>query len=141
MDDLNNNTSVDLKQKKDDLHKKIDDNITNILKHLGNIFEAVKFNEHQYIEDSNNLELATNSEGITHRLNELLKVIYDMKADCLKRSEYNQLQRKEQTETMKGMIKDLNIRFNMLQENYNYINIIIKEMKLSKFYRYSLNYN
>ena len=126
-----------LKLKKDEIHKKIDDNINNIVKHMGNIFESIRFNDQQLIEEANSLEVLSSTESVAQRLQELVRIVYDIKVDFLKKNE-NKKKINKDASNLAGMINNKVIQ---LQECYNFINSQLKEMKNNKYYKYSLNFN
>jgi hypothetical protein len=125
--------------KKDEIHKKIDDSFSNILKSMGIIFDTVKLNEE--IEETNNLEILTATESISSRLNELVRIVYDLKVEYLKKNEYDYNAKKRYQSDITKNSKEIGSKMNQLQENYNHINSLLKENKLNKYYKYSLNYN
>jgi hypothetical protein len=136
-----NDHSTENKIKKDELHKKVDDDITHIIKHLSNIFDNIKFNDTQFIEETNNLELQSSCESIINRMEDMLGMVYELKADYLKKTEYDLSSKKELQAQHKNIMKDLGKNMAVLQENYNHISSTIRDMKSNKYYKYSLNYN
>ena len=130
-----------IKLKREETHKKIDDTFNIIIKNIGNIFEKIKFNDVQVVEETNNLEIITSIESISARLNDLEKVVYDMKVEYLKKSDYDNKTRKNNSSDLYKSLVDYNKKLLQLQEIYNFIITTLKENKHNKFYRYSLNYN
>jgi hypothetical protein len=130
-----------IKIKREETHKKIDDTFNSIIKNIGNIFEKIKFNDVQVVEETNNLEIITSIESISARLNDLEKVVYDMKVEYLKKSDYDNKTRKNNSSDLYKSHVEYNKKLLQLQEIYNFIITTLKENKLNKFYRYSLNFN
>lgn len=128
------------KMKKDEIHKKVDDSVTNIVKHMGNIFDKIKFNEEQIVEDTNNLEILSSTEAIADKLDELSKMVCEMKVDYLKKTEFENMAKKQKQRDINGLTNFINIRLNQLIENHNFVNSLIRENKMHKYYKYSLNY-
>lgn len=127
------------KVNKEDIHKKIDDTFNNLIKQFDNICEKIKFNNTQTIEETNNLEVLTSTEAIGLRLNDLIKIINDMKVEHLKASESDNKYKKTKNEI--GLLQqEICKKIAQLQEIYNISNTFIKECKQNKFYKYSLNY-
>ena len=130
-----------IKLKKDELHKKIDDTFSNIIKNVDNIFDKIKFNETQLIEETSNLEILTSTESFASKLNDLVKVVYEMKVEYLKKSEYDYPSRKNNSYDLNKNVAEFIKKMIQLQEMYNFINSILKENKQNKYYKYSLNYD
>jgi hypothetical protein len=131
----------EIQLKKDEIHKKIDDCFNIITKGMDSIFDKIKLNEIQVVEDVNNLEVLTSAESISARLVDLTRIVYDMKVELLKRAEYDKNKKKvlhSEVTNLNGLIKK---RLNQFQENYNFINSLLKENKNNKYYKYSLNFN
>ena len=134
----------DNKIKKEEIHKKIDNTMASIVKNMENTFESINFNDNQLLEETNNLELLVSCEAISNNLEDLLKIVYDMKVDFLKKNEYKSQQKKELQKELQNLLllpNGINSKINVLQENYNFINSLLREMKNNKYYKYSLNFN
>jgi hypothetical protein len=130
-----------IKLKREETHKKIDDTFNLMIKNMGNIFEKIKFNDVQVVEETNNLEIITSVDSISARLNDLVNVVYDMKLEHLKKTEYDNMLKKKNSNDLYKINGDLNKKIIQLQEFHNFINTNLKENKQNKFYRYSMNYN
>jgi hypothetical protein len=131
----------DLKLKKDEIHKKIDNSFNNIFKNLETIFECSKFNDVQFIEETNNLEILSSTESISDNLKDLLQIVYDMKVHYLKKIDYDGKSKKELINNITKCKATIHEKMSLLQEIYNFTNNVIKENKHSRIYKYSLNYN
>lgn len=129
-----------IKIKKDDIHKKVDDSVINIVKHMGNIFEKIKFNQEQLVEDTNNLEIISSTETIANKLQELSNIVCEMKVDYLKKTEFENLAKKQKQKDIMGLSNFINVRLNQLIENHNFLNTLIRDNKMHKYYKYSLNF-
>jgi hypothetical protein len=130
-----------IKLKREETHKKIDDTFNLMIKHMGNIFEKLKFNDVQVVEETNNLEILTSVDSISARLNDLVNVVYDMKLEHLKKTEYDNMLKKKNNSDLYRITAEFNKKLIQLQEIHNFINTSLKENKQNKFYRYSMNYN
>lgn len=130
-----------IKLKREETHKKIDDTFNLMIKNMGNIFEKIKFNDIQVVEETNNLEIITSVDSISARLNDLVNVVYDMKLEHLKKTDYDNMLKKKNSNDLYKINGDLNKKLIQLQEFHNFINTNLKENKQNKFYRYSMNYN
>jgi hypothetical protein len=130
-----------IKLKREETHKKIDDTFNLMIKHMGNIFEKLKFNDVQVVEETNNLEILTSVDSISARLNDLVNVVYDMKLEHLKKTEYDNMLKKKNSSDLYRITGEFNKKLIQLQEIHNFINTSLKENKQNKFYRYSMNYN
>ena len=64
---------------KNELHMNIDNSFNEILKNLGNIFNAMKFNEGTSIEEANNLVITNSASNITNEIKNLLSIINRLK--------------------------------------------------------------
>jgi hypothetical protein len=126
---------------KDELHRRVDDSITNIVKNIGNIFDKIKFNEVQIVEETNNLELLSSMEAISNRLKEMSTILVEMKSDHLKFVEYENTYKKNKQKDIVALTNFINQRLTQLQESYNQVNYLLRENKTNKFYKYSLNYS
>jgi hypothetical protein len=131
----------DNKLKREEIHRKIDNTVSSIVKNMENTFESINFNDNQILEESNNLELFVSNEAISNNLEELLKIVYDMKVDFLKKNEFKASLKKDLQKEIGGMMQANNTKIYILQENYNFINSLLREMKNNKYYKYSLNFN
>jgi hypothetical protein len=132
----------DSNYKKDEINKKIDDSFYSILKNLGVLFESVKFNDTQLLEEANNLDILSSTETISNRLSDLVKIVYEMKVDYMKRNEYDQNKRKEVRKKIESSItQTINPKLTQLQDLFNHTNSLIKESRHNKYYKYSFNYN
>jgi len=127
--------------KKDEIHKKIDDSFNIILKGMDSIFNKIKFNEEQIVEDANNLEILTSTDLISSNLIELVNLVNDMKVELLKKNDYNYNTKKQITNEVNKSISDIKNKLLLLQENYNYIVLHAKECKSNKFFKQSLTYD
>lgn len=130
----------ELQLKKDEIHKKIDDCFSLMIKSMGTIFESTKFNETQVVEETNNLEVLTATESIANKMQDLSKIVNDMKVEHLKKNEYDYQLRKKYQKDIPKLSQEITAKVMQLQENYNFINTLLKENKHTKFYKYSLNY-
>ena len=130
-----------IKLKREETHKKIYDTFNLMIKNMGNIFEKIKFNDVQVVEETNNLEILTSVDSISARLNDLVNVVYDMKLEHLKKTEYDNMLKKKNSADLYKINGDFNKKLIQLQEFHNFINTNLKENKQNKFYRYSMNYN
>jgi translation initiation factor 2 alpha subunit (eIF-2alpha) len=126
---------------KDDLHRKVDDTVNNIIKNFGNFIENVRFNDTQLLEETNNLELATSVDQIGTKLSDLLKIVNEMKIEYLKKPEYVSKKADENNKIISEELKKANNKILILQENFNYTSSLLKEWKSSKYYRYAQSYN
>ena len=79
--------STNIIQTKHDLNLRIDEAVYSITKHLSTIFDSIKFNENQELEETNNLQLMSSTEMVSNKLNNLFNIVNEMKADFLKKSE------------------------------------------------------
>ena len=129
-----------LKLKKDEIHKKVDDSVINVIKHMENIFDKIKFNDEKIIEDTNNLEIFSSTEAIANKLQDLLKIVCEMKVDYLKKTEFDNTIKKQKQKEIGGISNFINVRLNQLIESHNYVNCLLRENKLNKYYKYSLNF-
>ncbi len=129
------------KIKKEEIHKKVDDSVTNIIKHMGNIFDKMKFNDEQILEDTNNLEILSSTEAIANKLDELSKIVCEIKVDYLKKTEFEYMAKKQKQKDIYGLTNFINVRLNQLIENHNYVNSLLRENKMHKYYKYSLNFS
>lgn len=119
---------------KRDFHITIDNSFNHILRSLEFIFEAIKYNEVQYLEEANDLELATSVLTISNELNYLLKLINDMKAKFIKSYEPKKMNKQRQKDLNKDK-QDITIRLNLLQELHNEMNNNLKEWKSTKTWK------
>jgi hypothetical protein len=125
---------------KDELHRKVDESITSIIKNIGNVVENMKFNDTQLLEETNNLELSTSVDQIDLRLIDLLKIVNEMKVEHLRKKEYFPDRAEKISKTVSDDIKKIGSKIIILQENYNYTSMLLKEWKSSKFYKYAQSY-
>jgi hypothetical protein len=125
---------------KDELHRKVDESINSIIKNIGNVVDNMKFNDTQLLEETNNLELTTSVDQIDLRLTDLLKIVNEMKVEHLKKQEYQPRKAEEINKAISEEIKKINSKITILQENYNYTSMLLREWKSTKFYKYAQNY-
>lgn len=132
---MNQINSIITTEKKD-LHIAIDNSFNHILRSLEFIFEGIKYNEVQYLEEANDLELSTSILTISNELNYLLKLINDMKGKFIKSYEPKKMNKQRQKDLNKDK-QDILIRLNLLQELHNEMNHNLKEWKLTKAWKIS----
>lgn len=133
--------NIDITQYKHQINLDIDETISSILKHMMVIFESIKFNESQELEETNNLLVLSSTEMVCNKINNLMKIVNLMKADYLKKSEYNYDEEKKNHKQNSLHLGSINKKIEDLQEIHNNISHTIKELKNKKTYSYSLNYN
>jgi hypothetical protein len=131
----------ELQVTRDEIHKKIDDNFNIILKNMSTVFENIKFNDIHFVEETNNLEILTSTESISARLYDLAKIVNDMKVEHVKKNEFIHQSRKNLQKDIHKVSSEINSKVFQLQENYNFINTLLKENKHTKYYKYSVNFD
>jgi len=137
----NNNNNVDIAEYKHQINIDIDSSTNSIIKHINIIFESIKFNENQELEETNNLQILSSIEMIGDKMNNLLKINNLMKADLLKKSEFNHEIKKEIDKSNSDNISTYYKRIELLQDLHNNMSSALKDFKSRKNYLYSMSYN
>jgi len=137
----NNNNNIDVTEYKHQINLNIDSSINSIIKHTNIIFESIKFNENQELEETNNLQILSSTEIVSNKMTNLLKIINLMKADLLKKSDFNYESKKEIDKLNTDNINNFYKRLDLLQELQNNMSFSLKDYKSKKSYIYSMNYN
>ena len=130
----------DIKEIKNEINQNVDDSISSIIKNMKTIFESIKFNENQDLEETNILSTLSSTEIISNKINVLFNNVISMKADFLKRNDFHQEYEKDYKNSDK-IIKNLNLKINFLQDKSKTISLFLKEIKAKKNYIYSQSFN
>ncbi len=125
--------------KKEETHKKIDDTFNHIVKFMGNIFEKIKFNDVQILEETNNLEILTSTEALSNRLEEMNKIVNELKVEFLKKSSSDYEKKKERQMELDESMAEVAKKMLELQNLNDYSSNIIKDWKQTKFYKFAIS--
>jgi hypothetical protein len=125
--------------KKEETHKRIEDNFNHLIKYLGNIFEKIKFNQEK--EDTNSFEILTSSEAITIRLEELTKIVSELKIDFLKKNSFDVEQIKGNKKKLDSYMSEMGQKMIDLQNIHDNASNLLKEWKQNKNYKFTINQN
>ena len=130
----------DIKEIKNEINQNVDESISSIMKNMKTIFESIKFNESQELEETNILSTLSSTEIISNKINVLFNNVISMKADFLKRNDFPQENEKDYKNSDK-MIKNMNSKINFLQDKSKTISLFLKDLKAKKNYLNSQSFN
>lgn len=69
---------------KSQLHRQVDGAVNSILKSLRSVFDALKIEDKNDIEETNNLQISSNTNNISNELSRLLEITQKLKIQDLK---------------------------------------------------------
>jgi hypothetical protein len=116
-------------------HKKVDYIFTNIFSSLNSIITSIKENTTTKIEDVNCLEIASSTELLLVNFNDIFELISNLRIEAIKKQDI--CLKPIQEETDKN--RELETKFNELQDKYNLLSNLSNDIKSSKYYLLSLS--
>lgn len=135
------NTLNDNKNKKIEQLKKVDYLFLNIFNSLNSVFNSMKINNTNTIEDNNSLEISTSLNLIANSIEELIALNFNLKLEALKRKDVDEKQLIETKCKSDVFKKELELKLLNKQDQVNQLNILLNDIRNNKFYKYGLNVN